>query len=152
MGGQGARASTRAPVHMLRDIRACVGSQRAWAMLWHATRPLHVRTGNVGRRGRGGEIQKGNKRWIAALARTHTRAYARRNTRVSGRGTKQPTRQPLSHKEREKERCGVQVGRTEIRIKNASRRALARRGSNVPTRARERESLMHVCACVERVS
>lgn len=75
MGGQGARASTRAPVHMLTNARACVGSQRAWAMLWHATRPLHVRTGNVGRRGRGGEIQKGNKRWIAALARTH--AYAR---------------------------------------------------------------------------
>lgn len=60
----------------------------------------------------------------------------RAHTRVSGRHTKQPTRQPLSHKEGEKERCGVQVGRTEIRIKNASRRVLARRGFN--THARER--------------
>lgn len=50
----------------------------------------------------------------------------RAHTRVSGkRHTKQPTRQPLSHKEGEKERCGIQVGRTEIRIKNASRRVLA---------------------------
>jgi len=131
---------------MLRDARACVGFQRAWAMLWHATRPLHVRTGNVGRCGRGGEIQKGNKRWIAVLTYSRTQHMRVRETRISGRGTKQSTQQPLD-KEREKERCGVQVGRTEIRIKNASRRTLVRRGSNVPTRARDANPW---CVCVAR--
>lgn len=77
-GGTGCSREHACPsAHAQRHTRACVGSQRAWAMLWHATRPLHVRTGNVGRRGRGGEIQKGNKRWIAALARTHTHARVR---------------------------------------------------------------------------
>lgn len=87
--------------------------------------------GTVGRRGRGGEIQKGNKRGgytprVYAHSRTHRRTYVgERGMRISGRGTKQPTRQLLSYKEREDERRGVQVGRTEIRIKNASRSALA---------------------------
>lgn len=75
------------------------------------------------------------------------RTYVRR-TRTYQEGILR--RQLLSHKEREKERREVQVDRTEIRIKNASRRALAKGEgrSNVLTRAR----VGGVCVCVERGS
>lgn len=151
-----ASISTRAPTHGFTDVYVCRFPARVGDAVARDT-TVTFRPGIVGRRERGGEIQKGNKRGIAVPSirlHVHKRIHTMRTPRMYVRRTRTYQegilrRQLLSHKEREKERREVQVDRTEIRIKNASRRALAKGEgrSNAHTRASR-----CVCVCVERGS
>ena len=62
-GDGDARARAHTQSRWSLAARTCVcGFQHAWAMLWHATRPLRVRNRRWrrgGEKGTGGEIQKG---------------------------------------------------------------------------------------------
>lgn len=75
IGGGGGRRGARTQSRWSLAARTCVcGFQHAWAMLWHATRPLHVRNVTVaGRRERArGEIQKGEPGGLPRICSTNT--------------------------------------------------------------------------------